>query len=178
MSYRRRRREDIWPINLSWISYDHNMEQALCALLFFFFCLGGWSTTLMAASKTAFTFCHYNITWIPSITRGEDKWQICQEEKNIICNTCCVFELHSMYAGAPISFFISSPFRQKRKLEIKVIHQLNIYSLSRRSCSLYLSSGDGHCTSMIHKELFIIPKICIWNDNWEHCSSNEDKHHI
>jgi hypothetical protein len=34
---------------------NYNMEQAFCPL-FFFFCFGGWSTTLMAASKTAFTF--------------------------------------------------------------------------------------------------------------------------
>lgn len=36
---------------------DHKMEQPFCPFLFFFFCLGGWSTTLMAASKTALTFC-------------------------------------------------------------------------------------------------------------------------
>jgi len=40
----------------------HNMEQAFCVFPFFFFLLGGWSTTLMAASKTALTFCHKDIS--------------------------------------------------------------------------------------------------------------------
>jgi len=35
----------------------HKIEQLLWAFdFFFFFCFGGWSTTLMAASKTALTF--------------------------------------------------------------------------------------------------------------------------
>jgi DUF1365 family protein len=37
---------------------NYNIEQAFCALPFFFFCFGGWRTTLMAASNTAFTFCN------------------------------------------------------------------------------------------------------------------------
>lgn len=35
---------------------DHNIEHALWPLLFFFFVFGGCRTTLMAASKTCFTF--------------------------------------------------------------------------------------------------------------------------
>lgn len=40
-------------------SFAHNIEHALWPLAFFFFCFGGWSTTLIAASKTPFTFCGY-----------------------------------------------------------------------------------------------------------------------
>lgn len=40
----------------------HKMEQLFCAFFFFFFALGGWSTTLIAASKTPFTF--YKQRWI------------------------------------------------------------------------------------------------------------------
>lgn len=40
---------------------DHKIEHAFWDFPFFFFCLGGWSTTLIAASKTAFTFCSKDI---------------------------------------------------------------------------------------------------------------------
>lgn len=39
-----------------WRTEDHKIEQALCPFLLGFFCFGGCRTTLMAASKTAFTF--------------------------------------------------------------------------------------------------------------------------
>lgn len=41
---------------------DHKIEQALWDFPFFFFALGGWSTTLMAASNTPFTFWSNNIS--------------------------------------------------------------------------------------------------------------------
>ena len=46
--------------HLSWIIIWclHKIPQLFWLdFVFFFFCLGGWSTTLMAASKTALTFC-------------------------------------------------------------------------------------------------------------------------
>jgi hypothetical protein len=39
------------------LDHFHSMTQFFC-FCFFFLCLGGWRTTLMAASKTAFTFCN------------------------------------------------------------------------------------------------------------------------
>lgn len=74
-------------------------------------------------------------------------------------HTCCVFELHSIYEGAPISFFISSPFKQKRKIENQG-HRPTEQILAFENQGIYLSTGDGNSTSMVHKELFIITKIC------------------
>lgn len=50
-------------------SLNYNIEHAFWALPFFFFCFGGWSTTLMAWSKTAFTFCKRQST-VTLGTRG------------------------------------------------------------------------------------------------------------
>lgn len=44
--------------------------------------------------------------------------QVPSDEQNM--HTCCVFELHSMYAGDPISFLSSSPFREKAISDQKV----------------------------------------------------------
>lgn len=95
-----------WLVIISLHISNHNMEHAFCPLPFFFFCFGGWRTTLIAASKTPFTFC--------SLQAQIYKWKSRHEKDpkhyaidNL--NTCCVFELHSIYAGAPISFLSSSP---------------------------------------------------------------------
>jgi TRAP-type C4-dicarboxylate transport system permease small subunit len=96
------------------------MVHPFCAFFFFFFCFGGWRTTLMAASNTAFMF------WVDggakqqqSVTTNTANEELNAEssprgakEKNH--STCWVFELHSMYAAAPISFLSSSPCTYQR----------------------------------------------------------------
>lgn len=80
--------------NLFTPNFNHNIEQAFCALFFFFFVFGGWRTTLMAASNTAFTFCSNKNHWIlklESITTNMKHENV--QHTNV---TCWVFELHSM----------------------------------------------------------------------------------
>lgn len=73
-------------------SWTHNILQALWPFLFFFFfCLGGCSTTLMAASNTAFTFCSY-------------KHQLCESMKPI--KTMSPMIRHSLFWDMYIFIYI------------------------------------------------------------------------
>jgi hypothetical protein len=57
------------------LSTDHKMEHAPLCAFFFFFALGGCSTTFIAASKTPFTFCN----------SGGNKKKAVSSSHNIAC---------------------------------------------------------------------------------------------
>lgn len=113
-----------------WIG-NYKMEQAFCPFLFFLFFFGGWRTTLMAASKTAFIFCIQRQRYTFKVTI----FYIFQTFKDLTLQrmrTCCVFELHSMYIGAPISFLSSSPFKKDRKTDHKPIKHVDALVMNNK----------------------------------------------
>lgn len=87
---------------------NHNMEHPVCDLPFF--CFGGWSTTVIAASNAPLTFCRSMM----KSNQNKDAIKALQILRSV--QTCCVFALHSMYEEAPISFRNSSPLTENKEL--------------------------------------------------------------
>lgn len=89
-------------------------DQRTWQKLIFVFCFlvfeGGCKTTFIAASNTAFTFCKTIVIIITSLSLADLSYKRlkCHSSINGLV-TCCVFELHSIYANAPISFLSSWP---------------------------------------------------------------------
>lgn len=74
-------------------------------LFFFFFCFGGWRTTLIAASKTAFTFCIFWETFLQRLsmkrffslnthTHTEATKLSFEKRRNLLC-FCTTFNVSS-----------------------------------------------------------------------------------
>lgn len=135
---------------------NHRMEHAFCVLLFFL-CFGGWRTSLMAASKTAFTFCSSNKlskTLLGEMILPTDVMLIPVVFLNY---TQCMRQLQSV-SSAPLPSISHNSVILHDNIQAKVWEfGEEIHS------SLHLSRRNGHHTRMLYqKVLLVFSKICKW----------------